>query len=112
MAKIDAGTVTVTSAGTAVQISTSIASGARVRASEKIAVLEVTPRATNTGDAMYLGSSNVSTTYGVRIPKGSSKSISLTGILGLTEGTGRDAFNQFYMDADSPGDKADWVVVW
>ena len=104
MARTDMGTVTVASSGTAVQITTSIAAGSKARASAVAISIEVAPRATNTGAAMYVGGSNVTTTYGKRIAKGDSYT--------FANDKGGDKFNSFYMDADSGGDLADWTVIF
>lgn len=102
MARLDTGTVTVSSG--ARQITADLASDAAIRASDKIRSIEITPRSTNAGDAMYFGRLNVSTTYGARILKGVSKA--------MTPESGGDAFSVFYMAADTSGDKADWVVIF
>ena len=105
MARGDAGTVTVTTAGTAVRITTSVPSTPiKVRASDVILALEVTPRSGNTGASMYIGNSGVSSSDGVQILKGVSKKINFE--------PGGDRFNTWYIDADSGGDKADWVVLF
>ncbi len=104
MARGTSGSVTVAASGTAVQITTSIVTGARVRPTDTIFTLEVTPRDTNTGDAMYFGDSKVSTTYGSRVKKGVAKKLGFE--------PGRDKFSEWYADADSGGDIADWVVIW
>ena len=100
----DAGTVTVNTGGTAEQITSDLASTAVVRASLRIISIEITPRPSNTGDAMYVGTSSVTTSYGKRIPKGASHTINF-------EPT-TEKFSNIYMDADSGGDKADWVVIF
>ncbi len=102
MARLDTGTVTVS--GGARQITADLASDAAVRASDKILSIEITPRDTNAGDAMYFGRSNVLTTYGSRILKGVSKAMNVE--------KGADAFSVFYMASDSGGDQADWVVIF
>jgi hypothetical protein len=66
--------------------------------------MEITPRTTNSGAAMYVGGSNVSTTYGKRVAKGDSYTINLE--------PGGDKFNAFYLDADSSGDIADWTIIF
>ena len=104
MARGDNGTVEVATSGTAVKITTSIAASSKVRASDVVLVVSITPRATNTGDAMYYGTSNVTTTYGSRIPKGTAKTFNYE--------PGGDKFNSFYVDSDSGGDLIDWTVVF
>ena len=104
MARTDMGTVKVVTSRTRVQITTSIASGSKVRASAVALSIEIAPRATNSGAAMYVGTSNVTTTYGKRIAKGDSYT--------FTNESGGDRFDTFYMDADSGGDLADWTVVF
>lgn len=104
MARTDMGTVTVASSGTAVQITSSIASGSKVRASDVAMSVEITPRATNSGAAMYVGGSNVTTSYGKRVAKGYSYTFNCE--------PGGDKFNTFYIDADTGGDKADWTCVF
>jgi hypothetical protein len=104
MARGDAGTVKVTTAGTAVQITTSIpADPIKVRAGDIILALEITPHEANSGALMYVGNSGVSSTAGVRIKKGFSKTINFE--------PGGDRFNTWYIDADNGGDSADWVVL-
>lgn len=104
MARVDMGTVTVSGSGTAVQIASSIASGSKVRAADVVLSVEVTPRATNSGAAMYVGTSNVTTTYGKRVAKGDSYTFNCE--------PGGDKFNSFYIDSDASGDIADWTVVF
>ena len=98
----DAGTVTV--GGTAERITGDLASDAIVRASTRILSIEITPRSTNSGAAMYVGTSGVSTTYGKRILKGVSHTINF-------EPT-TEKFSNIYMAADGGADKADWTVIW
>jgi hypothetical protein len=104
MARVDMGSVTVSATGTAVQITSSIASGSKVRAGDVALSVEITPRATNSGAAMYVGGSNVSTTYGKRVAKGDSYTVNCE--------PGGDKFNTLYVDADTNGDIADWTVVF
>jgi hypothetical protein len=42
-----------------------------------VLTVEITPRATNTGAAMYVGNSGVSSTYGKRVAKGTSSTRSI-----------------------------------
>ena len=105
MARGDTGTIT--SAGTAVQITSSlktVAEGQRVRASQQILALTVTPRATNTGAAIYVGNSAVSTSFGRRVAKGDSHTYQFE--------PGTDAFNAWYVASDSSGDLVDWEVLF
>jgi hypothetical protein len=104
MARADMGSVTVTTSGTAVQITSSIISGSKVRSNDVVLTVEITPRATNTGAAMYVGNSGVSSTYGKRVAKGDSYTFNCE--------PGGDKFNSFYIDSDASGDIADWTVVF
>ena len=102
MARLDTGTVTVSSG--AKRITADLKTDATVRSGDHISSIEITPRSDNIGAAMYFGRSNVTTAYGSRILKGVSKTINLD--------EGADAFSTFYMASDSGDDKADWVVIW
>ncbi len=102
MARLDTGSVTVSTAGTRVQVTSSLSSS-RVRATDKITSIEISPRSNNSGAAMYFGTGNVSSTMGRRILKGDSITVSLEG---------GDDFSQFYVDSDGNGDIADWTVIW
>ena len=66
-----------------------------------VTAMEIMPRSTNTGAAMYWGRSTVTTTYGSRMPKGVSKVVEWDG--------GAINVNDVYMVGDSGGDLADIV---
>jgi hypothetical protein len=106
MARGDTGTVTVV-AGAATQITSSLktqAEGQRVRSSQQILALSVTPRATNTGVAIYVGGASVSTTHGRRVAKGDEHTFQFE--------PGTDDFTAWYVDGDSSGDLVDWEILF
>ena len=91
----DAGTTTVSTAGTEVQISNT---------SNKVRWIKVKALAANSGIA-YLGVSDVSATNGYELSAGNEIEISF-GELG-----GTVLFNTFYVDVASNGDKVCWAVM-
>ena len=98
----DTGTSTVASAGTRRQIVLDLDANAHVRARSRILAIEITPRSGNTGASMYFGRVTVSSSYGRQILKGVSKK--------FTFEPSTETFDVFYLDADSNGDLADFVV--
>ena len=102
MANFD--TMTFTAGAAAQQIIDDLAADSFVRATgatQYITGMEITPRSTNSGAAMYWGRSNVTTAYGSRILKGVSKQISWD--------NGAINVNDIYMVGDDSTDKADIV---
>ena len=99
MANFDCMTVDGTTS--AKQIVLDLKSDSFVRATgptSKITAMKITPWATNQGDAAYWGRSNVTTTYGDRLPKGVSTDIEWDG--------GTIDVSDVYMAFDVGGDKA------
>ena len=106
--RIDMGTVTVASAGTARQLSAGMSASASVRARSRVLWIEIHPRSDNTGAKSYFGRSNVSSTYGREILKGVGEKFTFgTERVSLTE-----LFNTFYVDSDTNGDEIDFVVAY
>lgn len=89
----DAGTTTVTSPGTAVQLNDS---------EDKVKVIEVRARPDNKGK-MYFGVSDVSSTNGRTLQPGETQKVDF--------GKGSKQFNVFYVDAANGGDKLDWIAI-
>ena len=92
---LDAGTATVSSAGTAVQLSNT---------ANRVLWLKAKPLAANSGIA-YLGVSDVSATNGYELSAGNEIEIS------FRELGGSVAFSSIYVDTASNGDKVCWAVV-
>ena len=91
----DAGTTTVATAGTEVQISNT---------TNKVRWIQVKALAANSGIS-YLGVSDVSTTNGYELSAGNTLEIN------FGEQGGTVAFSTFYVDVASSGDKVSWVVI-
>ena len=93
--KLDAGTTTVATAGTEVQISNT---------TNKVRWIQVKALAANSGIA-YFGVSDVSATNGYELSAGNTLEIN------FGEHGGTVAFSTFYVDVASSGDKVSWVVI-
>ena len=91
----DAGTTTVTTSGTEVQISNT---------TNKVRWIQVKALAANSGIS-YLGVSDVTTTNGYELSAGNTLE------LNFGEQGGTVAFSTFYVDVASSGDKVSWVVI-
>ena len=91
----DAGTTTVSTAGTEVQISNT---------TNKVRWIKVKALAANSGK-VYLGVSDVSGTNGYELSAGNEIEISFAELGGTV------FFSTFYVDSASSGDKLAWVVV-
>jgi hypothetical protein len=91
----DAGTTTVTTSGTEVQISNT---------TNKVRWIQVKALAANSG-ICYLGVSDVTTTNGYELSAGNTLE------LNFGEQGGTVAFSTFYLDVASSGDKVSWVVM-
>ena len=94
MASIDFGTTDVPTAGTRVQISSSLS---------QVKAIEFHARSGNTG-AMYVGDSTVSSTSGRELRPGE--------VLALSFGDASIPFNVFYLDTATNGNDCDWVVLF
>lgn len=90
----DAGTTTVSSAGSRVQISNT---------KHRIKSIAVKARIGNTGK-VYFGVSDVSSTNGWELQPGESLSQDFGA-------AGSESFDIFYVDAATSGDDLDWVVI-
>ena len=91
----DAGTTTVTTSGTEVQVS---------NVTNKVRWIQLKALAANSGRA-YVGVSDVTTTNGYELSAGNTLE------LNFGEQGGTVAFSTFYLDAASSGDKVSWVVI-
>jgi len=91
----DAGTTTVTTSGTEVQIS---------NVTNKVRWIQLKALAANSGIA-YVGVSDVTTTNGYELSAGNTLE------LNFGEQGGTVAFSTFYLDAASNGDKVSWAVI-
>jgi len=91
----DAGTTTVATSGTEVQIS---------NVTNKVRWIQVKALAANSGIS-YLGVSDVTTTNGYELSAGNTLE------LNFGEQGGTVAFSTFYLDVASSGDKVSWVVI-
>ena len=91
----DAGTTTVATSGTEVQISNT---------TNKVRWIQVKALAANSG-ICYLGVSDVTTTNGYELSAGNTLE------LNFGEQGGTVAFSTFYVDVASSGDKVSWVVI-
>ena len=92
---LDAGTTTVTTGGTEVQISNT---------TNRVRWIRAKALAANSGIA-YLGVSDVSATNGYELSAGNTIEIS------FAELGGTIAFSTIYVDAATDGDKVSWAVV-
>ena len=93
--KLDAGTTTVATAGTEVQISNT---------TNRVRWIQVKALAANSG-ITYFGVSDVSATNGYELSAGNTIEIKFSEIGGTV------AFSSIYVDAASSGDKVSWAVV-
>ena len=91
----DAGTTTVATSGTEVQISNT---------TNKVRWIQVKALAANSGIS-YLGVSDVTTTNGYELSAGNTLELM------FGEQGGTVAFSTFYLDVASSGDKVSWVVI-
>ena len=91
----DAGTTTVSTAGTEVQISNT---------TNKVRWLKVKALPANSGK-VYLGVSDVSATNGYELSAGNELEVSFAELGGTV------IFSTFYVDAATNGDKLAWSVV-
>ena len=91
----DAGTTTVSTTATEVQISNT---------TNKVRWIQVKALAANSGIS-YLGVSDVTTTNGYELSAGNTLE------LNFGEQGGTVAFSTFYVDVASSGDKVSWVVI-
>ena len=92
---LDAGTTTITTAGTEVQISNT---------TNRVRKIQAKALAANSG-ITYLGVSDVSATNGYELSAGNTIEIS------FAELGGTIAFSSIYVDAATDGDKVCWTVV-
>ena len=92
---LDAGTTTVTTAGTEVQISNT---------TNRVRWIKAKALAANSG-ITYFGVSDVSATNGYELSAGNTIEIKFSEIGGTV------AFSSIYVDAASSGDKVSWAVV-
>ena len=92
---LDAGTTTVTTAGTEVQISNT---------TNRVRWIKAKALAANSG-ITYFGVSDVSATNGYELSAGNTLEIN------FGEQGGTVAFSTFYVDVASSGDKVSWVVI-
>ena len=92
---LDAGTTTITTAGTEVQISNT---------TNRVRKIQAKALAANSG-ITYLGVSDVSATNGYELSAGNTIEIS------FAELGGTIAFSSIYVDAATNGDKVCWTVV-
>ena len=93
--KFDAGTTTVSTAGTEVQISNT---------ANKVRYIKVRALAANSGIS-YLGVSDVTATNGYELAAGAVIEIN------FADSGGTVRFSTFYVDAATNGDKVCWVVI-
>ena len=91
----DAGTTTVATSGTEVQIS---------NVTNKVRWIQLKALAANSGIS-YVGVSDVTTTNGYELSAGNTLE------LNFGEQGGTVAFSTFYVDVASSGDKVSWVVI-
>ena len=91
----DAGTTTVATSGTEIQIS---------NVTNKVRWIQLKALAANSGIS-YLGVSDVTTTNGYELSAGNTLE------LNFGEHGGTIAFSTFYLDVASSGDKVSWVVI-
>ena len=93
--KLDAGTTTVTTAGTEVQISNT---------TNRVRKIQAKALAANSG-ITYLGVSDVSATNGYELSAGN------TITLDFADAGGTIEFSTIYVDAATNGDKVCWAVI-
>tara|TARA_R100000808_G_C2019697_1_gene68477 strand:+ start:93 stop:386 length:294 start_codon:yes stop_codon:yes gene_type:complete len=93
--KFDAGTTTVSTSGTEVQISNT---------TNKVRYIKVKALAANSGIS-YLGVSDVTTTNGYELSAGNEIEIN------FADAGGTVPFSSFYVDVASNGDKVCWAVI-
>ena len=93
--KLDAGTTTVTTAGTEVQISNT---------TNRVRKIQAKALAANSG-ITYLGVSDVSATNGYELSAGN------TITLDFADAGGTIEFSTIYVDAATNGDKVCWTVI-
>ena len=93
--KFDAGTTTVSTAGTEVQISNT---------ANKVRYIKVRALAANSGIS-YLGVSDVTATNGYELAAGAVIE------LNFADAGGTVPFSTFYVDVATNGDKVCWVVI-
>ena len=93
--KFDAGTTTVTTAGTEVQISNT---------TNRVRKIQAKALAANSG-ITYLGVSDVSATNGYELSAGN------TITLDFADAGGTIEFSTIYVDAATNGDKVCWAVI-
>ena len=93
--KLDAGTTTVTTAGTEVQISNT---------TNRVRKIQAKALAANSG-ITYLGVSDVSATNGYELSAGNTIEINFADVGGTI------AFSSIYVDAATNGDKVSWAVI-
>ena len=93
--KLDAGTTTVTTAGTEVQISNT---------TNRVRKIQAKALAANSG-ITYLGVSDVSATNGYELSAGN------TITLDFADAGGTIEFSTIYVDAATNGDKVCWSVI-
>ena len=91
----DAGTTTVATAGTEVQISNT---------TNKVRWIQVKALAANSGIS-YFGVSDITATNGYELSAGNTLEIN------FGEQGGTVAFSTFYVDVAASGDKVSWVVI-
>ena len=91
----DAGTTTVATSGTEIQIS---------NVTNKVRWIQLKALAANSGIS-YVGVSDVTTTNGYELSAGNTLE------LNFGEQGGTVAFSTFYLDVASSGDKVSWVVI-
>ena len=89
----DAGTTNIPAAGTATQLNNT---------ERKVRVIEVRSRPSNVGN-IYFGVSDVSKTNGRTLQPEETVTVNF--------GDGSEPFSNFYVDADTSGDNADWSVI-
>ena len=92
---LDAGTTTVTTAGTEVQISNT---------TNRVRWIKAKALAANSG-ITYLGVSDVSATNGYELSAGNTIEINFADVGGTV------AFSTIYVDAATNGDKVCWTVI-
>lgn len=91
--RFDAGSLTITTAGTELQFSNT---------ADKVKSISVKARPANAGN-VFLGVSDVTSTNGWTLRPGESKTVDF--------GAGSVLFSTFYGDAATNGDILDWTVI-
>ena len=97
MARIMAGTATVSNAGTRVQLSNT---------KDRVLSLFILAQPDNAGN-LYFGDSAVAANAGVTLPVGKPFSVDIA----KAEKDGSVVFDKFYVDSATNGDKLDWFAV-